>query len=420
MTRALRNLALALIVLFGGLAALLSRGDGPPPDDADLMQTAPPIPEHENGYVTLEAAAALLQWPDGEALNDRLLAMASGADWDGELAARVLADNERSLATFARVARSAAFRSPADASSARPSALAAVQLARLLGIRARSATRGGDPAAAVEDALLALQVGNRIGADPHGGVLAGELGIFVGEIGLDAIADALPALELDTAASQSLTRELEAHRIDPSAWRGILAASYRAERRDLPTAARAPLDADTATPWARRIAAWLPDHYTVQPNNSIAALAAQVRERQSRADQPCDRVETEPPPLTIADLLRPNAIGRRYVAAARSRTRIDAERCAYHTRIELIRAAIALHAFEAERGMLPPSLEALVPAYLDAMPSDGFSGDALRFHRRARVIYSIGSDGVDAGGAPIAGDTDDREPRFELPPLEPG
>ncbi|HEU4428850.1 MAG TPA: hypothetical protein VFT98_08850, partial [Myxococcota bacterium] len=286
-----QRLAIALLLLFGGAIALLSRSDGDPPDDADLMQTAAPIPEHENGYVTLQAAAALVQWPDSDALDDRLLGMSSGADWDAELASRAVADNERALETFARVARNPAFQSPPGPQPALPPALGGVQLARLLAIRARSATKGGDPAAAVEDALLALRVGKRIGADPHGGFLSGQLAMFVGNLALDAIADALPSLELDAAGTRALTRELEAHRVDPEAWRAILAAHYRSERSSLLTAARAPAataaDDGEATPWARRIAARLPQRYLMQPNNSLAALVSRVREQQSRAAEPC-------------------------------------------------------------------------------------------------------------------------------------
>jgi len=417
-----QRLALALLLLLGGVIALLSRGDGEPPDDADLMQTAAPIPDHENGYVTLQAASALIQWPDSDALDDRLLAMASGGDWDAELASRALADNERALAIFARVARNRAFQSPPDPQPALAPTLGGVQLARLLAIRARSATEGGEPAAAVEDALLALRVGKRIGTDPHGGFRSGQLAMFVGNLALDAIADALPALELDAAATRALARELEAHRVDPAAWRAMLAANYRAERLELLTAARAPAVSDAgaayATPSARRIAGWLPNRYLIQPNNSLAALGAQVRDQQSRANEPCKAGEEQPAALQAADLLRPNAIGRRHLAAAQSGARFDVNRCEYDTHVEMTRAALAVRAFERDRGAAPPSLAALVPGYLDSAPVDGFSGTTLRFDRPRRVVYSIGSDQIDEGGRAIEGDTEAREPRFALPPLE--
>ncbi|HEU4431668.1 MAG TPA: hypothetical protein VFT98_23120, partial [Myxococcota bacterium] len=120
-----------------------------------------------------------------------------------------------------------------------------------------------------------------------------------------------------------------------------------------------------------------------------------------------------------ADLLRPNALGLRYVAAAQVGARFAVTRCEYDTHVEMTRAALAVRAFERDRGGAPPSLAALVPAYLDSAPIDGFSGATLRFDRPRRVVYSIGSDQIDDGGRAIEGDTEAREPRFELPPLEP-
>jgi hypothetical protein len=53
-------------------------------------------------------------------------------------------------------------------------------------------------------------------------------------------------------------------------------------------------------------------------------------------------------------------------------------------------------------GAPPPNLTALVPAWLPDVPSDPFDGRPLRYRPLARgyVVYSIGPDGVDDGGAP--------------------
>jgi hypothetical protein len=56
----------------------------------------------------------------------------------------------------------------------------------------------------------------------------------------------------------------------------------------------------------------------------------------------------------------------------------------------------------AHGGALPESLEALVPAFLSSVPEDPMDGRPLKFKARPKgfVVYSIGEDGTDDGGAP--------------------
>lgn len=49
---------------------------------------------------------------------------------------------------------------------------------------------------------------------------------------------------------------------------------------------------------------------------------------------------------------------------------------------------------------LPPTLDALVPQFLAAVPEDPMDGKPLKFRPRPKgfVVYSIGEDGTDDGG----------------------
>lgn len=65
------------------------------------------------------------------------------------------------------------------------------------------------------------------------------------------------------------------------------------------------------------------------------------------------------------------------------------------------RTALALERCRLVLGKLPQTLDELVPAYLDAVPVDPFDGQALRYKllTKGYVVYSIGEDGIDDGGA---------------------
>jgi hypothetical protein len=72
----------------------------------------------------------------------------------------------------------------------------------------------------------------------------------------------------------------------------------------------------------------------------------------------------------------------------------------------LIRARARQTAFAVERyrlaeGHLPSSLDVLVPTYLNAIPDDPFNAKPLKYRLRqpGYVIYSVGEDQTDEGGA---------------------
>jgi len=67
----------------------------------------------------------------------------------------------------------------------------------------------------------------------------------------------------------------------------------------------------------------------------------------------------------------------------------------------ITQTVLAIERFRlAHANQLPDALDALVPAYLPAIPSDPFDGKPLRFKRRESgyIVYSVGSDTVDDGG----------------------
>jgi hypothetical protein len=63
--------------------------------------------------------------------------------------------------------------------------------------------------------------------------------------------------------------------------------------------------------------------------------------------------------------------------------------------------ALAIERYRLTEGHLPESLENLVPTYMESVPKDPFDGQNLRYIVRERgyVVYSVGEDLTDEGGA---------------------
>ena len=74
------------------------------------------------------------------------------------------------------------------------------------------------------------------------------------------------------------------------------------------------------------------------------------------------------------------------------------------TQVRLLSAELALRCYRADQGRTPTGLAQLVPQYLQQVPSDPFSGRALVYRPQGTnwLLYSVGEDGVDNGGKPLA------------------
>jgi hypothetical protein len=78
-------------------------------------------------------------------------------------------------------------------------------------------------------------------------------------------------------------------------------------------------------------------------------------------------------------------------------TIIDLRTIAY---LRTARTALAIERYRLAAGRLPDTLADLVPAYLDAVPTDPFDGNEMRYKKLETgfVVYSIGEDLRDDGG----------------------
>lgn len=91
------------------------------------------------------------------------------------------------------------------------------------------------------------------------------------------------------------------------------------------------------------------------------------------------------------------------------------------TQARLLLTQLALRAYHDDNGSYPDTLQALVPAYLKAIPADLFSAsDTLKYGLMGNspLVYSIGPDGVDDAGQAIVSPDEKDEVKRHFPDMD--
>ena len=271
-------------------------------------------------------------------------------------------------------------------------------LARLLSLQAQVDAERGDWGRSMNANLDAVQTGEQL---PHGGPL---IGMLVGDacqaIGRKRAWDAVG--RLDSTQARTAARRLETIRaahvpfadvLQEEEWAHQAGLLELMRRRDWPgdmLAAGDPQQEGTSAPsqlTATRIR--LAGKRAIMANYTHYADETIANARQPYAAHPAAPVMPDDP---VSQLLLPVFVGA-------SLDEVNA-----NTQNALLLTSLALRAYRLEYGAYPPTLAALAPHYLQAVPADPFALSApLRYkHTGGRyLLYSVGPDGKDDGGKAI-------------------
>ncbi|KPK61883.1 MAG: hypothetical protein AMK73_07440 [Planctomycetes bacterium SM23_32] len=389
--------------------------DAPPPDDADLRMVRLDIPPEENAFTYLEALQVRLYGPqEGEGGSPH--GIVHGKAWDAAAAADLLKRNEEALSHFDRALECRRLQMPAATEGPdRGRALSGCQEVALLNrLRARWLLREGRHREALERAMAGVRFAQMI-EQSAGGIPQWQLGASVKRVALETLQEMLAEAELPP----ELWRRHAAALAECGASRQGLADALRAEyvlaARTVDQVAGGDHGLDARLGWSGERARRSSYHF--QPNRTKRALAATFRAiianaPLSFAQRDFSGVASGSDPVLVGRRIRaldnpaswiipnrPNMLGRALIAVLTpDYARIHEEKCVENVRVGATRALLALKAYKLEHGELPDSLDALVPDYVNAVPSDDFDGEPLRYSREKRVVYSVGRDLVDDGG----------------------
>jgi hypothetical protein len=317
----------------------------------------------------------------------------------------VVARNRPALARLRQGFRKQ-YRSPPLVSAAQmfPELAQFRELARVLVTEGKLAEREGRPDDAARSYLDCLRLGIDV---PRGGPLIhGLVGIAIQSIGLrpmqeladrldgpSAIAAARELRRLDAQApsyadtladeKESMTAMTLQTFAQPGGWRQFTAGMFNSGSSGVPSAADI----------------WLALRFSFTPKRQMLDNIRGYMDAMIADSQRPYYVRRAPPPLPgdpLSQTILPIFDQARFRWVV-----MDAQ-----WRITELR--LATRAYELRHGAPPPSLEALVPAYLPAVPQDPFAPKPLVYRRTGTValIYSRGPDGKDDGGKDLGSRVD--------------
>jgi hypothetical protein len=432
-------LALAALVLLPtlGLPAwiALNRSDLPEPDDADLLIEVPEVPEEDDAFAWFRKAAAAMVWNDSKASDERLRSIRlretsepSELEW---IEAMMRVNDRAFLLLEAGLAAPGIVIPPwtlddmQDAAGTFDVVLPIQTLVRLSAAHARNLAERGRPMQAIESAILGMRVGRKLAEARAPQLVSMMMVVGIQGISLVEIERLLPDARLSASQARELAGRLDGWRWDEDAWRRAWSAEY-AWIKEVSAGLEADSnDADWDLGEKASLDEWityelLPADYAFQMNRTLSLSADMYRELSDASQRPCQATWSHPAPAMsdwwkLPTVLAPNPVGRILIEIARPNfTSFDLKRCHLATRISLVQARLALHAYQHEHGSLPERLEELVPDYLDAVPEDRFDGEPIRWSRERGVLYSVGDDFADDGPPEAPSQVDAGQPAMSV------
>lgn len=379
-------------------------------DDSDLWSVhAEPLPEEENLYYALHELLPLLYYP--QAKRQEIRAIVIEDEWDEQLVSVLLERNENLLLALDRIEIEGTYRDPRVLKNVHDttdvnyierffvSDLAQINEINL--IAARSYLRAGDHSLALTKAIRSVELGALL--------LESELTLIetmnarqIKSSGLDLLYELLPESTLAPDEYAEVQQVLENSKNSRAGLVSATQFEYVFLSKWIDGVARRDPDALEAIGWTSLQTGYtrsifFPYRYLFQPNttkNHRASLARQVivdsHRKCSDEYTPIDiprNVDSDKGELK--QYLTPNSLGRVILSVSAGFPDLVPRHCELELQKIFIQTLFALRAYQDEHGMLPDSLEGLLPEFLPSVPADILTDQPLRYDREQKVLSSF-------------------------------
>jgi hypothetical protein len=388
-TLILASSVLSLVIAWQVVLLIGSR-DIPPPDTSDLVVTRPLVPDADNAFVHFQAATKTFIWPED---NELIYDILCGKTNDPAFAYAIINSNRQTIAAVERGACCTYCQTPEFRGAEGDNAFLRTwnDMGRLLLLKSIYERQAGDSVACAKTCTLLIRFGDLVQKEPEtlAQYWAGKSILLMGTwVARELAAEA--AVTVDQL--QSLGQQLDS--VTPCA-----VGLTRAMKIDYRLAAQA-IEEGVAT--HKLMSA---SRYVFKPNATKQLSASLHRRIIEGLGLPYSKVrlpDHDPLPQSWLGrlwwMLQPNAIGRMDVAVEFGSPEVYEWRAKSETDLVGTRLVLACRAFQIEKKDLPPSLNALVPAYIEKLPCDPYVDALFHYSKEKGIVYSVGWNCVDDGG----------------------
>jgi len=390
------------LAILGTLAAVVavvaismsSRDLDAPPNTSDLMLDRVEVADGPNAYTHFNAAVEALDWPADRSDEQKLIyQIIEGEKKDPPFVEDLVARNRRAIALVERGLRCRVCQPPAMTRifDLQPHNITWRTLIHLLEFKMIQEQERGQYAFAARTCCDLIRFGDLMQRNPvdSANYVVGTSFMRGGLVKAQNLCDVTEITDADLTRVADTLAQIEP--LD----RGLI-RTFKAEYQ------MAAAEVDIAFSKQTK-----PNAYDLQPNKTKQALA----------DFYCDRIENASCSWADLNLRTPGEVFRRYqgvIATATSVNRTGRRlffmvtesgnamletKCRMQCMVDGTRLIVACRRYKLDHGGLPPTLDALAPKYLDAVPRDPFDGKPFRYVRGKAIVYAIGMDLIDSGGS---------------------
>ena len=390
-----------LLVLMVLLVIVLCRSLTAPAQryDAELLLPRVNIPQGSNAFDRLQTAASQLWWPKD--LDSQIAKLAINTNWDDALAGSVLASNRDTLAAWDEAVKLPDLQVPEvfTFDDLLPYLASWKKLALLAQVRQNSLLHDGHDQEGFDQMVNEIQLGRKM-ENGHGVLIVYLVGAAVNSLGLAQMHRWTGQAHLTPGQLKDYARQIDwSPDAAGAAFAKAMRVEYQVQIGTIDALRQGKLaNAESDLPPLHRWPAW-PLFSFSQTRALFAAGALRLVKAAPHpyGEAKIDDLESRPGLASMA--FSGNPIGQimyymlipAEAASLEKKSRGAAELAATRT-------TLALRAYEIAHGQLPTDLAALVPEFLDEVPSDDFDGKPLRYSADKKIVYSVGKNLKDDGG----------------------
>ncbi len=399
------------------MLSLFFSGDEQSKDGSKLALSKVTVPDRSNGYFSLSKLTneTVFVPESNKNIYTEYTNYAKPVSWNQNLVDSVLQKNAQPLAALSDAASKQYFQFPKYAdpgnigSGMEQYPLEAYEkLARIQAIQALSLARQGKTNEALAEAAKLTTLGHHIIVG-HNSLPGNMLGIAVQRLGSETM---LQILQLGSPGKGALLNALkkvdessttqegyaDAVRFEYAYVVGSIGASVSAQlQRDIDRMA-------TEGFITRSVAKYAKHGYYYKPNQTKDLFTELFTAELSRVGQECTmRTSTGSKAHKVQGwrtVFTENVVGKLLFSAYDSSLGgVFAKQCQNDLALNVAKAELGLALYKVDHGVVPASLDKIVPDYMPALPTDPYSKQPLHYNAKDKLLYSVGEKKQDLGGS---------------------